>query len=53
MSNSNSTKTYCCTPCGFLCNSKSNLAKHYSSKKHINKIQNPDAVIVGGFRCPN
>ena len=53
MSNSNSTKTHCCTPCGFLCNSKSNLAKHYLSKKHINKIQNPDAVIVGGFRCPN
>ena len=53
MSNSNSTKTHCCTPCGYLCSSKSNLAKHYSSKKHKDKIENPDAVIVGGFKCKN
>jgi hypothetical protein len=53
MSNSNSTKTHCCIPCGYLCNSKSNLSKHHSSKKHKEKIQNPDAVIVGGFNCPN
>ena len=52
MSNSNSTKTHCCSPCGYLCNSRSNLTKHYKSKKHINKIENPDAVIVGGFKCP-
>ena len=53
MSNSNSTKTHCCTPCGFLCNSKSNLTKHQTSKKHKDKMENPDAVIVGGFKCPN
>jgi hypothetical protein len=53
MSNSNTTKTHCCPPCGYLCNSKSNLAKHFSSKKHKDKIENPDAVIVGGFKCPN
>jgi hypothetical protein len=53
MSNSNSTKTHGCTPCGYLCSSKSNLAKQYSSKKHEDKIENPDAVIVGGFQCKN
>jgi GIY-YIG catalytic domain len=42
-----------CIPCGCLCCSRSNLVKHFSSKKHINKIQNPDAVIVGEFKCPN
>ena len=41
------------SPCGYLCSSKSNLAKHYSSKKHKDKIENPDAVIVGGFKCKN
>jgi hypothetical protein len=50
---SNSTKTHCCVPCGYLCCSRSNLVKHFSSKKHVNKIQNPDAVIVGKFKCPN
>ena len=30
----------------------SNLTKHYKSKKHIDKINNPDAVIVDGFKCP-
>ena len=50
---SNSTKTHCCIPCGYLCSSRSNLVKHFSTKKHIKKIQNPDAVIVGGFKCPN
>jgi hypothetical protein len=42
-----------CIPCGYLCCSRSNLVKHFSSKKHINKIQNPDAVIIGEFKCPN
>ena len=53
MSNSNSTKTHCCTPCGFLCNRRSNLLKHHATKKHLDKMQNPDAVIVGGFKCKN
>jgi hypothetical protein len=43
----------CCIPCGYLCSSRSNLTKHFTSQKHINKIQNPDAVIVGGFKCQN
>ena len=42
-----------CTPCGYPCNSKSNLTKHQTSKKHKDKIENPDAVIVGGFKCKN
>ena len=53
MSYSNSTKTHCCAPCGFFCNSKSNLAKHQTSKKHKDKMENPDAVIEGRFKCPN
>ena len=52
MSNCNSTKSHCCTPCGYLCNSRSNMTKHYKSQKHINKTENPDAFIVGGFKCP-
>ena len=50
--NNSSTKSHCCIPCGYLCGSRSNLTKHFSLKKHINKIQNPDTVIVGGFKCP-
>ena len=49
---STSNKTHCCIPCGYFCGSRSSLTKHYTSKKHINKIQNPDAVMVGGFKCP-
>ena len=29
------------------------MAKHFSLKKHKDKIENPDAVIVGGFICKN
>jgi hypothetical protein len=50
---SNSTKTHCCIPCGYLCGSRSNLTKQFASKKHINKILNPDAVVVDGFKCQN
>ena len=51
MCNSNSTKTHRCIPCGYLCNGRSNLMKHFTSKKHIDKINNPDAVLVGGLQC--
>ena len=44
---------YFCVPCGYPCRSNSNLAKHCLSKKHKNKIENPDTVIEGGFKCPN
>ena len=49
---SNITKKHYCAPCDYPCNSRSNLTKHYKSKKHIDKINNPDAVIVDGFKCP-
>ena len=51
--NSNINKTHCCIPCEYFCSSRSNLTKYFYSKKHIEKIQNPDAVIVGRFKCPN
>jgi hypothetical protein len=56
MSNRNSTrnscKTHCCIPCGYLCNRRSNLVTHFSSKKHIERIQNPEAT-VGEYKCKN
>ena len=51
--NSNINKTHCCIPREYLCSSRSNLTKYFYSKKHIEKIQNPDAVIVSRFKCPN
>ena len=53
MSNSNSTKTHCCPPCGYLCNSRSNLTKHYKSIKHIERMKNPDAIVEGEYKCKN
>ena len=53
MSNSNSTKTHCCSPCGYFCNRRSNLTKHYKSIKHIERIKNPDAVVEGEYKCKN
>jgi hypothetical protein len=47
-----STKTHCCVPCGYLCNRRSNLVTHFSSKKHIERIQNPGAT-VGEYKCKN
>jgi hypothetical protein len=29
------------------------LLKHHATKKHLDKMLNPDAVIVGGFKCKN
>ena len=40
-----------CIPCGYVCRSISNLAKHLTSKRHIDKVQNPDAE--GAFKCKN
>jgi predicted Zn-ribbon and HTH transcriptional regulator len=44
-------KSHFCALCGFSSKSTSNLIKHFESKKHKDKIENPDAVIVGGFKC--
>ena len=44
-------KSFICTPCRYLCCKKSHLVQHYSSKKHIYKINNPDAV--DEFMCEN
>ena len=41
-----------CVPCGYPCRSKSNFAKHCSTKKHKDTI-NPVAVIEGEFKCKN
>jgi hypothetical protein len=46
-------KTHCCIPCGYLCNRRSNLVKHFSSKKHIERIQNPEVVVEGEYKCKN
>lgn len=51
--NNNGSKTHCCIPCGYLCNRRSNLLKHFLSKKHIERIQNPGAVVEGEFKCKN
>jgi aryl carrier-like protein len=41
---------YCCIPCNHFCSVKSNLTKHLTTKKHIDKIQNTE-VVVGDFKC--
>jgi hypothetical protein len=46
-------KTFCCLPCGYFCNNKSNLTKHKATKRHIDKIENPDVVEVGEYKCKN
>jgi hypothetical protein len=42
-----------CVHCDYLCNRRSNLLKHFSSKKHIEKIQNPDVVVEEEYKCKN
>jgi hypothetical protein len=60
-------KTFCCIPCGYFCNRKSNLKKHHDSKRHIEKvqntaivegrgenvdaIQNTEAIVKEGYKC--
>ena len=44
---------FCCVPCGYFCKTNSNLTKHKGTKKHIDKIQNPDAVEEGEYKCKN
>jgi hypothetical protein len=44
-------KTFCCLPCGYFCNNKSNLTKHKATKRHIDKIENLDVVEVGEYKC--
>ena len=47
-------KPFCCIPCSYFCNRKSNLTKHHATKRHIDKIQNTEVVIVtGDFKCKN
>ena len=41
-------KTFCCIPCGYFCNRNSNLKKHHGSKRHIEKVQNTEAIVEGG-----
>ena len=45
--------SFICVPCGYPCRCKSHLTKHETSKKHKNKIENPDAVVEGDFKCKN
>ena len=53
MSIMSSTYPHCCIPCGFFCSRRSNLVQHYSSKKHIDRKQNPEAIVKGKFQCQN
>ena len=46
-------KTFCCLPCGYFCNYKCNLTKHKATKRHIDKIENPDVVEIGEYKCKN
>ena len=46
-------KPFCCIPCSYFCNRKSNLIKHHSTKRHIDKIQNTVVVDEGEFKCKN
>ena len=42
-----------CAPCGYPCNRRSNLTKHYKSQKHIERMKNPDAIVEGEYKCKN
>ena len=44
---------FICLPCGYPCKRKTHRTKHQTSKKHKDKIENPDAVVEGGFKCKN
>ena len=46
-------KPFCCIPCSYFCNRKSNLLKHQATKKHLDKIQNTVAVEEGEYKCKN
>ena len=48
---SNVGKPFCCIPCGYFCNRKSNLTKHHATKRHVDKIQNTDVIVEGEFKC--
>ena len=46
-------KTYNCVPCGCSFLSRPNLTKHFTSKKHIDKIRYPDTIVNNYFKCNN
>ena len=46
-------KTFCCIPCEYFCKTNSNLTKHKCTKKHADKIQNPDVVEECKYKCKN
>jgi hypothetical protein len=48
-----SLKPHYCTPCGLSSTSKCNFMRHCTTKKHIDKIENPDVVLEGEFKCKN
>ena len=48
-----SLKPHFCALRGFSGTSNSNLLRHFESTKHKDKIENPDAVVEGGFKCKN
>ena len=46
-------KPFCCVPCIYFCDRKSNLTKHHATKKHIDKIRNTEVIVEGDFECKN
>ena len=46
-------KPFCCIPCSYFCSRKSNLIKHHSTKKHLDKIQNTVVIEDGEYKCKN
>ena len=42
-----------CIPCGLSTNSGSNFEKHKLTQKHIDRMRNPEGVLVVAFSCTN
>ena len=44
---------FCCIPCTYFCNRKSNLTKHHATERHVDKIQNTNTrvIVEGEFKC--
>ena len=48
-------KPFCCIPCNYFCNRKTNLTKHHATQRHVDKIQNTNTrvIVEGEFKCKN
>lgn len=50
---SSADKSFCCIPCSYFCNRKSNLSKHRATKNHLDKTNNTVVVEEGEYQCKN